>query len=226
MNRLTQSLLLVLLGGAVLRITTVSSEYLNYVKPGFRFFLIAAGAVVLILGVAGLFKKEDGHHGPGVAWLLTLPVFAIFLIAPPPLGSYAARSEEAPARPAASALTAYTPLTQPVSEMTIGEFLGRAWGDSTRSMAGKQVRLTGFVVPSKKKGQWYVARMQIACCAADAVPLKVAVLGAAAPKEDQWIEVTGTWVPPKPGGPPPGTVAPEMTAIGVTEIPQPVEPYE
>ncbi|WP_169807470.1 TIGR03943 family putative permease subunit [Herbidospora mongoliensis] len=223
---MTQSLLLILLGGAVLRITTVSSEYLNYVKPGFRFLLIAAGAVVLILGVAGLFKKEDGHRGPGVAWLLTLPVFAIFLIAPPPLGSYAARSEDAPARPAASALTAYTPLTKPVSDMTIGEFLGRAWGDSTQSMAGKQVKLTGFAVPSKKDGQWYVARMQIACCAADAVPLKVAVLGMPAPEEDQWIEVTGTWVPPKEGAPPPGTAAPEMTAVDVTEIPQPVEPYE
>lgn len=226
MNRLTQNLLLVLLGGAVLRITTVSTEYLNYVKPGFRHFLIAAGVVVLVLGLAGLFTKEDGHRGPGVAWLLTLPVFAIFLIAPPPLGSYAARSEDVPARPVATALTAYPPLTQPVTPMTIGEFLGRAWGDPTKSLAGKQVRLTGFAVPSAKKGQWYVARMQIACCAADAVALKVAVLGAPAPVENQWIEVTGTWAPPKAGGPEPGAAAPELETTGVTEIPQPVEPYE
>ncbi len=81
-------------------------------------------------------------------------------------------------------------------------------------------------MPSKKEGQWYVARMQIACCAADAVPLKVAVLGTPAPEEDQWIEVTGTWVPPKGGGPAPGRSLPEMTAVEVTEIPQPVEPYE
>ncbi|WP_198169113.1 TIGR03943 family putative permease subunit [Herbidospora daliensis] len=222
---MTQSLVLVLLGGAVLRITTVSNEYLNYVKPGFRYLLIAAAATVLVVGAVGLFKKEDGHRGPWVAWLLTLPVFAIFLVAPPPLGSYAARSEEAPARPV-GALTAYTPLTAPVSTMTIGEFLGRAWGDPTKSLAGKQVRLTGFAVSSKNKGQWYVARMQIACCAADAVPLKVSVLGWPAPAEDQWIEVTGTWVPPTAGGPEPGTVAPELEATGVTEIPRPVEPYE
>ncbi|WP_062347328.1 TIGR03943 family putative permease subunit [Herbidospora yilanensis] len=225
MNRLTQSLVLVLLGGAVLRITTVSNEYLTYVKPGFRYFLIAAGAAVLVVGAAGLFKKEDGHRGPWVAWLLTLPVFAIFLVAPPPLGSYAARSEEAPARPV-GALTAYTPLTRPVTEMTIGEFLDRAWGDPTKSLTGRQVRLTGFAVPSKKEGRWYVARMQIACCAADAVPLKVAVLGFPSPAENQWIEVTGTWVPPKAGGPQPGTVAPELDAADVAEIPQPVEPYE
>lgn len=225
MNRLTQSLVLVLLGGAVLRITTVSDEYLNYVKPGFRYLLIAAAATVLVVGAAGLFRKEDGHRGPWVAWLLTLPVFAIFLIAPPPLGSYAARSEEAPARPV-GALTAYTPLTRPVNTMTIGEFLGRAWGDPTRSLAGKQVKLTGFVVPSKKEGRWYVARMQIACCAADAVPLKVAVLGFPSPAENQWIEVTGTWVPPKADGPEPGTVAPEIDATHVAEIPRPVEPYE
>ncbi len=53
-NRLTQSMILILLGGAVLRITTVSTTYLNYVKPGFRPFLIAAGVLVLVLGLIGL----------------------------------------------------------------------------------------------------------------------------------------------------------------------------
>ncbi|GAA0389727.1 TIGR03943 family protein [Acrocarpospora corrugata] len=230
---MAQSLLLVLLGGAVLRISLLSTTYLNYVKPGFRPFLVAAGLVVFVLGAVGLFqewrgKASAGHsHGPGVAWLLGLPVFAIFLIAPPALGAFAARSEEAPARPPAVALDAYGPLASgQVTDMPLSEFIGRAWGDSGRSLAGRPVRLTGFVVPSKKKDRWYVARIQIACCAADGIPLKVAVLDADRPPENTWVEVTGTWIDPELEELPQGTVAPELTATSVTVIPAPVEPYE
>ncbi|WP_062357499.1 TIGR03943 family putative permease subunit [Herbidospora yilanensis] len=230
MNRLTQSMILVLLGGAVLRITTVSTTYLNYVKPGFRPFLIAAGVVVLALGVIGLVQEwrgsdRDDSHTPGVAWLLTLPVFAIFLIAPPALGAFSAKSEEAQAKPVAAAYDALPAGT--VHEMTIGEFVGRAWGESADSLVGQQVRLTGFAVPSeKKKDRWYLARIQIACCAADGVALKVAVLDADMPPENTWVEVVGTWRRPPSGRLEPGTVAPELTAASITPIPQPVEPYE
>ncbi|WP_285708257.1 TIGR03943 family protein [Microtetraspora sp. NBRC 16547] len=296
---MSQSLVMVFLGGAVLRITVLSTSYLNYVKPGFRPFLIAAGAVVLALGVIGLIQEwrkpyltapdhphgehaehhrhEDhsgdaghsdpgsragrgsggsrgsldlshsshestdpshsdhegrghgGHdhsHGPRVAWLLCLPVFAIFLIAPPALGAFAARSEEPPPRPPVTT-DAYAPLaTDSVTAMPIGEFIGRAWADSTYSLTGKRVRLTGFVVPSAKKNRWYVTRIQMNCCAADGIPLKVAVLKAARPPVDTWVEVTGTWVRPKSDKIPNGMVAPELVATDVTEVPQPVEPYE
>ncbi|WP_062428481.1 TIGR03943 family putative permease subunit [Herbidospora daliensis] len=240
MNRLTQSMILVLLGGAVLRITTVSTTYLNYVKPGFRPFLIAAGVVVLALGVIGLVQEwrgashdhddHDDHdhpHTPGVAWLLTLPVFAIFLIAPPALGAFSAKSEEPQARPVAAAETYDALAAGQVNEMTIAEFTGRAWGEGAGSLAGQQVRLTGFAVPSaKKKDRWYLARIQIACCAADGVALKVAVLDAEMPPENTWVEVVGTWKRPPSGRLEPGTIAPELTAVSLTPIPQPVEPYE
>lgn len=280
MNRMSQSLVLVLLGGAVLRVTLLSTTYLNYVKPGFRPFLIAAGVVVFVLGVLGLVQEwrkpystsegetegpahaaghdhrpahtdgisggaSDGHadehsaehsggqgdghdhsHGPRVAWMLCLPVFAIFLIAPPSLGAFAARSEEAPIRPPV-ALDAFVPLAAgKVTAMPLGEFIGRAYGDSNNSLAGKQVRLTGFVVRSAKKDRWYVARIQIACCAADGLPLKVAVLGVPRPPEDTWVDVTGTWIDPKSDKIPNGTVAPELAATDVTEVPKPAEPYE
>nr|WP_062343127.1 TIGR03943 family protein [Herbidospora sakaeratensis] len=235
MNRLTQSMILILLGGAVLRITTVSTTYLNYVKPGFRPFLIAAGVVVLALGVIGLVQEwreaahDDDHdhsHTPGVAWLLTLPVFAIFLIAPPALGAFSARSEEPQARPVAAAETYDALAAGRVNEMTIGEFVGRAWGEGADSLAGQQVKLTGFAVPSEKKDRWYLARIQIACCAADGVAVKVAVLDADMPPENTWVEVVGTWKRPPSGRLEPGTVAPELTAVSLTSIPQPVEPYE
>ncbi|WP_449062279.1 TIGR03943 family putative permease subunit [Planomonospora algeriensis] len=267
-NRLSQSLVLALLGGAVLRISAFSTTYLNYVKPGFRPFLIGAGAVLLVLGLTGLVQawrvKEDhraahghghegeggetdgggadhahgpahehgqehghGHGGPRVAWLLCLPVFAIFLIAPPALGSFAAaRSDDTP-RPRSQALSAFTPLTGdgPV-DMKIGEFIGRAWDDEKKSLTGRQVRLTGFAVPSKKQGQWYLTRMQLACCAADAFPLKVAIKGIPAPPADTWVEVTGTWIPPKFEKMPNGVVHPELSATDLVRIDAPAEPYE
>ncbi|WP_034385647.1 TIGR03943 family putative permease subunit [Herbidospora cretacea] len=237
MNRLTQSMILILLGGAVLRITTVSTTYLNYVKPGFRPFLIAAGVVVLVLGVIGLVQEwrgaaahghdHDHSHVPGVAWLLTLPVFAIFLIAPPALGAFSAKAEEPQARPVAAAESYDALSAGTVNEMTIGEFVGRAWGESADSLVGQQVRLTGFAVPSeRKKDRWYLARIQIACCAADGVALKVAVLDADMPPENTWVEVVGTWKRPPSGKLEPGIIAPELTATSLTSIPQPVEPYE
>jgi len=276
-SRLAQGLVLLLLGGAVLRISAFTTEYLNYVKPGFRPFLIAAGAVVFALGVATLVQEwrrpqdaarersrwpgaaggygghaeahpgpqadarsgghGDGHagghghdhsRGPQVAWLMCLPVFAIFLIAPPALGSFAAaRDDVAPPPPPREVVEGYEPLRGdgPIA-MPIGEFVGRAWGDPNRSLTGRQVRLTGFVVRSKKSDAWYVARMQLNCCAADAIALKVAVRGAPAPPENTWVEVTGTWIPPRSDKLPLGTVPPQLRAIDVTKVPRPVEPYE
>ncbi|WP_271215767.1 TIGR03943 family putative permease subunit [Streptosporangium carneum] len=272
---MTQNLLLTMLGCAVLRISAFSSTYLNYVKPGFRPFLIAAGAVLVVLGLAGLLQafrsrgssgqeeprdhgdhgghrdhggpgdhegheEHEGHgdhgdhgghghdhsRGPRVAWLMFLPVFAIFLVAPPALGSFAAARSDTPP-PRGQALSSFTPLTGkgPV-DMPIGEFIGRAWDDGERSLTGREVRLTGFVVPSKRKGQWYVTRMQIACCAADAFPLKVAVKGLQAPPENAWVEVVGTWIPQTFGEMPNGVVYPELAGTDLARVDAPAEPYE
>src|SRR5690349_24946004 len=65
-NRLTQNLVLTLLGCAVLRISAFSATYLNYVKPGFRPFLIGAGAVLVVLGIIGLvqsFRQKEASSG-------------------------------------------------------------------------------------------------------------------------------------------------------------------
>ncbi|TQS21580.1 hypothetical protein [Microbispora sp. KK1-11] len=143
----------------------------------------------------------------------------------PALGAFAARGEDAPIRPPTTT-GSYVPLSaEKITSMAVGEFIGRAWDFRKRTLTGRKVRLTGFVVRSKKD-RWYVTRMQMSCYAADAIALKVAVLGAAPPPDDTWVEVTGTWVPPRSRKIPNGTVPPEMTASRVTEIPEPSEPYE
>ncbi|HEY0499884.1 MAG TPA: TIGR03943 family protein, partial [Kutzneria sp.] len=52
MRRETQNILLVLLGGALLKIA-LNGTYLNYVKPALQPWLIVSGAImVLLAGVA------------------------------------------------------------------------------------------------------------------------------------------------------------------------------
>jgi hypothetical protein len=158
-NRDTGNVLLVLVGGAILRIS-VGDTFLRYVRGGLQIPLIIAGSVLILLGLASIWRENPGRrgrsavatadteelvgaqagrtsghltgeavdaidpvddgpaaggqvardehgrnehgygehgrdahghaHGNRVAWLLLLPVFAIFLIAPPALGAYAA----------------------------------------------------------------------------------------------------------------------------------------
>lgn len=228
---MSQNLVLMLLGGALLRISAFSTTYVNYVKPGFRPFLVAAGLVIFVVGLLGLIRRAAStghhHHGPKVAWLLCLPVFAVFLIAPPALGSFAAARSDAPPPPAPQVLDAYAPLEgDRAAEMPMSEFIGRVFSDSSQTLKDKPVKLTGFVTPAKKKGQWYVTRMQLACCAADAYALKVIVRDAPPPEPDTWVQVTGTWVPVEIDENATGVIYAELAASAVEPVEAPSEPYE
>ncbi|TDC05871.1 TIGR03943 family protein [Nonomuraea longispora] len=228
-SRQTQGAVLLILGATVLSISAFSTTYVNYVKPGFRPLLVGAGAVLAVLGllsvVAGLVDRPGAHQrGPRVAWLLAVPVFAIVLIAPPALGAFAARHGDGP--PALVRTGGYSALTGgEVMELTLGEFIGRAYARSGPSLAGRKVRLIGFAVPAEDGKSWYLTRMRIRCCAADALALEVAVQGAAAPAEDSWVAVTGTWVPWRDGVPD-EYVVPALAATAVTAVERPAEPYE
>ncbi|MGC9442076.1 TIGR03943 family putative permease subunit [Streptomyces sp. WG5] len=174
-------------------------------------------------------EEADGHghsHGPAgprVAWLLTLPALALLLFPPPALGSYSAEREAA--QRAAQGVGAFPalPSGDPV-ELTLAEFGSRAIYDSERSLTGRTVRLTGFVTRGDD-GTWYVTRLQVSCCAADATAGKAEIRGAGAPPVDTWVTVTGTWHPE--GGL--GSEAawpPVLDATDVRRVTQPANPYE
>ncbi|MCY9784422.1 TIGR03943 family protein [Nocardiopsis sp. EMB25] len=236
MNRIAQGLTLVLLGAAALTSTVPTNMYLNWVKPGFGPFLIAAGVVTVALGVAvvaaeirGGSRAEDdgadhsacavaaaegsadgggraGHdhaRAPRVAWLLLVPVLAVFVVAPPALGSYTVeRSEPASAPqegPPSGRFDDGLDEAAPgeVVRMDIRQFVMRAWVDEERALAGREVELTGFAVPNDEGEGWYLARLQMACCAADAIVNRVLVTGGPEPEADTWWTVRGTWVEPE-----------------------------
>lgn len=175
--------------------------------------------------------QRQGHvhdRAPRIAWFLALPIFAVLMIAPSPLGAFAASRQARVIVP--PQVTAFPPLADPVDgavEMRLGEYTARALYDPEEGLAEVPVRLTGFV-SDVQADRWTLTRFTIACCAADGTPIDVEVLGGPPPPAvDQWVEVEGTWTPLPDHDPgTPTADAPLIEATDLTPIPQPEEPYE
>jgi uncharacterized repeat protein (TIGR03943 family) len=111
-----------------------------------------------------------------------------------------------------------------VISLPLSDFSARAAWDRGNSLNDRAVKLTGFVVHDGRSV--YVARLAIACCAADAFPVKVKLDNPSVTllPNDSWVEVVATVVP--------GTATranefvPSATVGDVREIPQPEDPYE
>ncbi|GGY97775.1 TIGR03943 family putative permease subunit [Streptomyces poonensis] len=139
---------------------------------------------------------EHGGHGehstPRVAWLLFLPALSLLFYAPPALGSYTAARE---ATKVVSEQEEFEPLpaTSPLP-ITLSDFTRRVQQDERQYIKGRTVLMTGFVTPADDgDGGWYLTRLMLSCCAADAQSVKVRIHGGEPPKADTWVSVTGSW---------------------------------
>ncbi|WP_435608386.1 TIGR03943 family putative permease subunit [Streptomyces sp. C10-9-1] len=248
MRKYGPAVLLLLVGAAVLRISLFGDLYLRYVQAGLRPWLVLSGTLLALLGLlqAALTARAarkgapgaDGHAhqaegdpdhghshpgGPRIAWLLALPAVALLCFPPPALGSYSAAREEARRTEAYVGTFPPLPAGDPL-ELRLSAFASRAAYDSGYSLRNRTLRLTGFVTRGDG-GTWYVTRLRVACCAADATAVRVEVRGAAAPEPDTWVTVTGSW---HPRGRPGSAAAwpPALDATAVRTIPEPPDPYE
>jgi uncharacterized repeat protein (TIGR03943 family) len=164
---------------------------------------------------------QHGHdHSPRAAWPLLAPAAALLLVTPPSLGSFGV---DRAARVDVSAGSSNLPPLAAGDEavpMTLLEYSQRALDHDGRSFAGATVRLVGFVVDGDGES-FRLARYQIACCAADAAPLVVRVVGwtGAAPGRDQWVTVTGSFQVSQ-------DEIPELAAVDLEQVPPPDDPYE
>jgi uncharacterized repeat protein (TIGR03943 family) len=236
----------VLVGGAVLRIS-IGTTYLNYVKEGMRPYLIASGVLLLLLGVLALLDAirqwrhrdvepvadvdDDGHDGghgahgrggPKAAWLLLLPVLAIFLIAPPALGAYTAARDTTNAAPPAQPKAPPLPAGDPV-EVYVSDYVSRAVWDDGLTLADRVVQMTGFVTPDPAGG-WWLTRLTLTCCAADAVTSKVKAIDVVDFPANTWVTVTGQWI--AGGGTNTTSAIPLLQVQTLTPVAQPENPYE
>ena len=240
------AVLLILLGGAIMRIT-VTEAYINYVKPGMKPYLIASAAVLLVLGVLAFVdsirdKREAPHaheetgegeheilddgHGHGrmrSAWLLILPVAAIFLVAPGPLGAYTASREGANvSAPKTGSEVTPLPPGDPVP-LRLDEFAVRAVWDNGRTLEGRTVEVVGFATPDPEGG-WILTRLGLACCAADALATKVKPIGDVPDlPANTWVSVTGRYTPG--GGTGTSDAIPWLQVDSIIRVPQPQDPY-
>ena len=271
MTREVQSVIMVLVGGALLRIS-LTDVYLRYVKSSMKIWLIISGVLLVVGGLLALMEVlrshrresarsrvsaggstddshahgaaidpahllapdlsdvdssyDDGHGhgvgGPKSAWLLLLPVFAIFLIAPPALGAFTAArqssSVQQPKVPAAPPLPPGDPVTT-----TLSDYAARAVWDEGRTLVGRNIQLTGFVTPNPAGG-WYLTRLQLTCCAADAIATKITPQDVKELPANTWVTVVGKWVPG--GGTNSDTAIPFIKVTKLTQVPQPTNPYE
>jgi len=252
--------LLVFVGG-VLVLVVADGTYLHYVRPAAAPLVLVAGLVIIVLALIdvvrdlqgrpdpaahgadgdGLGHDGTGHHETGrVAWLLLLPVLTVLLVSPPALGSDAVDLAGGRTAPTA-AVPADDPLPPgdaPV--LAVVDFVSRvaAMSSSGRAgqagpLVGRDVTLTGFVVPARTGPGTDLTRLVISCCAADASPVRVHLadpVGAlvprmAAPSQgDRWLRVRGRLVTGT------GTAAdgfvPTIRVVDAADVPPAVPAYE
>ena len=229
MTREVQSIILLLVGSAVVRISW-GTTYLNYVKEVMRPWLLISGAILVLLGVLALIdalrRRPAGHaHAPGIAWLLLLPVVTIFIVAPPALGAYAAARDVTNSTPVTTSL-APLPAGDPVA-MYLSDYVTRAVWDEGRTLVGRQVELTGFVT-ANPAGGWWLTRLQLLCCAADAFASKIEPVNLPAEAvtlpENTWVTVLGEWVPG--GGTGTENSIPLLQVRTINEVLVPENPYD
>jgi uncharacterized repeat protein (TIGR03943 family) len=241
MRRELHAAVLGLVGATLLRLA-LTGAYTRYVRVGLRPFLLAAGGVLVVVAAASMwqtlvarrrpFAGADAHHGHvhrglDVSWLLVVPMLVVLLLAPVSLGSYSASRSGTALGATAQQVSQLPPLPDgdPV-RLSVLEYASRAVFDDGRSLTGRQVTLSGFLLSSGHDG-WYLTRMVIGCCAADARPVKIGLSGAvpAGAGPNDWWQVTGGFVATVDKDPVNGERIPYLEVTAANPIAAPAQQY-
>ena len=228
MKRETQNVLLILVGGAVVKIA-LDGSFVRYVKPSMHPYLLVSGVFMIVLAVAAMVRDiqrggpedhEEHGHSSRPYWMLLIPAALILFVAPPALGVSSVSERVVTAGPLER--TAFPPLPGGASpEVPMLDVVQRAARDNTGSLKDREITVTGFVVENSD-GSVDLARILIVCCAADARSIRIHLdTGSNARAEGDWLRVRGT------GGqssPETGNV-PTMSVTGVEQIPAPENTY-
>ncbi|GAA1410637.1 TIGR03943 family putative permease subunit [Catellatospora coxensis] len=206
MNRQAQGVVMLLLGGAILK-ASLTDMYLRYVKAGLQPFLIGAGALLVVAAVMTLWYDlrhgsavdtecadhpeatqggvadggsghDHGHAGHREPRVGWLLIAPVLglLLVAPPALGSYAAGQ------AGSALSAQQVSDFPAlpdgdpAEISVLDYATRAIFDKGLSIGERRVRVTGFLSDNPEGGQ-LLTRMILSCCAADARPIKVGMNG-------------------------------------------------
>ncbi len=234
MGRIVSGLLLVVLGATFTRMT-LTGVHASYVKDSFGWAILAAAALAFALGTHQVLATGTAEvHHPRIGLLFLIPLAAILIVEPGPLGAYAAGraisfSETAGAD---NILLRYADLPDPVDgaiELPLPAAYSRAADGEAGDLEGRRVRLEGFI--TRRDGQLQLSRMVISCCAADATAAHIALgnsdtVGGPWP-DDTWLQIEATFEGEllDGTGTPSGWDIPVFTLNRAEPIPQPRNPY-
>lgn len=223
MKQRTQSYLLLLFGTALIRIGA-GALLTRYVKPSARPWVIVAGVAIVLVALAGLVLSRDSAargSGTRVAWLIFAPIAVAILVVPAPLGLYSAQ-HSTPVQPDSSVHQDFPPLPgDGVHQLKLGDLVLRVLWDDGRTLQGKKVAVTGFVIGRRDDG-FVLARLVITCCAADARPMELDVRSDQHPADGTWLTVTGSYA----GVEPDAASFPVLNATEISQVNRPTDPYD
>jgi uncharacterized repeat protein (TIGR03943 family) len=217
MTRDTQHVLLVLVGGVLIKVV-LDGSYLRYVRSWSATPVLVAGVVLVTVALVALVRDlrgpppsgDHGHDHPHgragpAAWLLVLPVLALLLVVPPALGSGALAGFGARAAPAV-----VTPDDEPLPPgeapaLGLLDVVSRTAANPHGPVTERDITVAGFVAPSAATPPAVatgvdLARLVISCCAADASAVRLHLadptgrLSGVTPggaEGDRWVTIRG-----------------------------------
>ena len=223
-----------------------------YINPRYSVFTLVLAAVAVPASVAGLLvvarqgaHAHDGDPEPrpgtggrllhgvlgGIAALVTVgTVLAMLVLPPTTLSARTAqqRSVDTTSLSAATGAGGRVALLGSGSVDTSGYGV-KDWAalirqtTDTSSLVGRELSLTGFVVP-RSDGSFTLTRFVISCCAVDAQPVGITVAtDRTVPAEGAWVTVRGALAAnPDPSA----DDRVVIRAASVKTVTQPSDPYE
>lgn len=252
-TRETQATILLVLGLVVGRLT-MQGGYQSYVKSGLFWPLLLSAVVLVAVGGWSMWAShrdnraraehdEDridvvpdahdlagvhAHHRERVGWILLAPIAVLLLVAPAPLGAFAAQRDTANRTASTEPTASFSPLPDArdgAVDLTFQQTLVRTYYDDPDAIMDVPLRLVGFVDQTDDPATFRLTRFVVGCCAADGTPIALLVeTDQPVPDEDTWVEAVVTWTGGfVEDGP---SRLPVMELQSLVEVEQPSQPYE
>lgn len=207
MNRVGRAAVMLTLGLISARMLWTGS-FGWFIQQRMRWPLLAATIVLLMLGVyegvKGAQEESDNPNtmrlprAPRIGWMMVLPLVVLVSVAPTGLGAAAADRVENFTPVDSEDLFEDLDTSNGPVELRLLDFVNRALWDEQRSVEDTTIRLEGLVVndPDVPDG-FLLTRFLVSCCAADGVPIQVAVRGVEQSlPDDTWVVTEVVWREP------------------------------
>lgn len=230
---------LVALAGVMAVWSSLNGAVLEFVRPGMRRWIAAAGVALVVVAARELWlalhaQRSTGHGSSRVGWLVALPICVAITAGAGALGVYAvdrnATFANLPSGPTSFDLEQYVRAGsfggQPVPLTLVDLTYAASEPEHREVLRGRTLELVGFVVRDED-GSVRLTRFVISCCAADGTVVQVELRAdVELPEETTWISAVGELDTVETGRTDEQDLLPVFVVSSYSEIDEPEEPYE